>query len=56
MLRISGSLSIHNDVRVHLADFVDLNVSHSLVVHLTSHIVILVSLARQHVIVDVCHL
>ena len=56
MLRIRGSLSIHDDIWVHLADFVDLDVSHSLVVHLTTHIVVLVSLARQHVIVDVCHL
>ena len=56
MLRISGCLSIHDDIWVHLADFVDLDVGHSLVVHLTTHIVVLVSLARQHVIVDVCHL
>ena len=56
MLRIRSSLSIHDDVRVHLAHLVDLDVGHGLIVHLATHIVMLLSLARQHVIVDVCHL
>ena len=56
MLRIRGRLSIHDDIWVHLADFVDLYVGHGLVVHLATHIVMLVCLTRQHVIVDVCHL
>ena len=56
MLGIRSSLSIHDDVRVHLAHLVDLDVGHGLIVHLATHIVMLLSLARQHVIVDVCHL
>lgn len=55
MLCICCSLSIHDDVWVNLADLVDLDVGHGLVVH-TSRIDMAVSMTRQHVIVDICHL
>ena len=55
MLRIRSRLSIHDDVRVHLADFVDLDVGHSLIVHLATRIARLLCLARQHVIDVDCH-
>ena len=58
VLGVLRRLAVKDDVGVHLAELVDLDVGHGLVVrhHLLTHLVMRLLLAREHVVVLVKHL